>query len=95
MTDVQIRLKQVRQSRKYTQKEMANRLGISQQAYQQLEAGKTEDMRISTLVKLCDILNVSADWLLGIGETREIDFIAPSVKRAAKKEYIKQAIAKK
>lgn len=66
MTNVQIRLKEVRKDRGYTQKDVACFLGISQQAYQQIEAGRTEDMRISTLRKLCFFLDVSADYLLDI-----------------------------
>ena len=66
MTNVQMKLKEIRKERGYTQKEMAVFLGISQQAYQQIEAGRTEDMRISTLRKLCFLLQVSADELLEI-----------------------------
>ena len=66
MTNVQIKLKEIRKNRGYTQKEVASFLGISQQAYQKLEAGRTEDMRISTLRKLCFLLDVSADYLLDI-----------------------------
>ena len=66
MTIEQIRIKQKRIDLKRTQKEMADMLGISQQAYQQLETGRTTDMRISTLKRLCTIFNVSSDWLLGL-----------------------------
>ncbi len=68
MTIEQIRIKEKRAEIKKTQKEMADTLGISQQAYQQLETGRTADMRISTLKKLCKIFNVSADWLLGLAD---------------------------
>lgn len=66
MTIEQIRIKQKRIELKRTQKEMADMLGISQQAYQQLETGRTTDMRISTLKRLCSIFSVSSDWLLGL-----------------------------
>lgn len=66
MENVQNRLKQARLNAKLTQQEMATRLGVSQQAYQKIEIGRTADMRISTLYKLCQILNVSADWLIGL-----------------------------
>lgn len=66
MENVQIRLKQARLNAKLTQQEMADRLGVSQQAYQKIEIGRTSDMRISTLFKLCQILNVSSDWLIGL-----------------------------
>lgn len=66
MENVQIRLKQARLNARLTQQEMADRLGVSQQAYQKIEVGRTSDMRISTLFKLCQILNVSSDWLIGL-----------------------------
>lgn len=66
MTNVQIRIKEARKQQGLTQREVAAFLGITQQAYQKLEAGKTEDMRISTLRKLCFYLDVSADYLLDI-----------------------------
>lgn len=66
MENVQIRLKQARINARLTQQEMADRLGVSQQAYQKIEVGRTSDMRISTLFKLCQILNVSSDWLIGL-----------------------------
>lgn len=60
------RIKAARQKRKLSQKQMAELLQISQPGYQQLESGKYPDMKISTLTKLCEILQVSADWILGI-----------------------------
>lgn len=68
MTIEQIRLKQARQERGFTQLQVAQMLEITQQAYQKLETGKTTDMRISTVKRLCTCLNISADWLLGLTE---------------------------
>ena len=65
------RIKAARQQRKLSQKQMAELLEISQPGYQQLESGKYPDMKISTLVKLCEILKVSADWVLGLRPTAE------------------------
>lgn len=66
MTIEQERIKKRRKELKLTQKEVADRLGISQQAYQQLESGRTTDMRTSTLRRLCVILKASADYMLGL-----------------------------
>ena len=66
MENVQARLKQARVNAGLTQLEMALRLEVTQQAYQKIESGKTVDMRISTLIKLCKILNITPNWLLGI-----------------------------
>lgn len=68
MTIEQIRLKETRERKQMTQSEVANILGITQQAYQKLETGKTADMRISTVKKICKIFDISADWLLGLKE---------------------------
>lgn len=59
------RIRLARNTRKISQKQMAEFLEISQPGYQQMESGKYPDMKVSTLIKLCDILDVSADWLLG------------------------------
>lgn len=68
MTIEQIRLKETRVRKEMTQEQVAQALGISQQAYQKLETGKTTDMRISTVKKICALFNISADWLLGLKE---------------------------
>lgn len=68
MTIEQIRLKETRVQKEMTQEQVAQALGVSQQAYQKLETGKTTDMRISTVKKICALFNISADWLLGLRE---------------------------
>lgn len=60
------RIREARNARGFSQKEMAEKLGISQPGYQQIESGKYPDMKISTLTQICDILGESADWLLDI-----------------------------
>lgn len=71
MNDIQIRLKMSRKQMGFTQKEIAEMLGITQQTYQQIEAGSTKDMRVSTLTQLCKILQITSDWLLGIDRGEE------------------------
>lgn len=66
MTIEQIRIKERRKALKLTQKDVANMLGISQPAYQQIENGRTTDMRISTLKKLCEVLKTTPNFLLNI-----------------------------
>lgn len=46
------------------QKDLANRLGISQQYYSEYEKGKRE-LPIRHLIELCKYYNVSADYILG------------------------------
>lgn len=78
MNNIQKKLKNTRKEKGYTQQGIANLLGISQQAYQQVESGRTEDMRVSTLIKLCEILEISSDWLLGIKKPKLITEFDPS-----------------
>ena len=59
------RLKAIRMESGLTQKEVYEQLGLSQNGYASYEQGRTEP-NIATLVKLCHIFDVSADYLLGL-----------------------------
>lgn len=48
----------------YTQKEVADKIGMLQQAYGRYEIGKNMPPA-SVIIKLADIFNVSTDYLLG------------------------------
>ncbi len=54
--------------------EISEKLGMKQATYQKLESGTTSDMRISTLIHICETLDVSADWLLGLKERKQPHF---------------------
>lgn len=68
MENRKLKLKELRETRKMTQSEIASLLGMAQQTYQKIESGKAENIRISTLKHICKTLNVSSDWLLGLTE---------------------------
>lgn len=57
-------LKQLRQSRKMTQQDVAQFLGVDRSTYVKYERG-TSDPPTATLVRLADYFNVSVDFLLG------------------------------
>lgn len=59
------RLKSARISKNYTQKDMAERLGTTQGAYQKWESGGREP-NFEKLIKLAEVFNVSVDKLLGV-----------------------------
>lgn len=59
------RIKEARKAKGLTQTEAANKIGVIQQAWQRLESGKL-DPRMSTIVSICKVLDISADWLLGL-----------------------------
>ena len=52
-----------------TQKTMALKLGIKQQQYARYEKG-INVMPVTYLPKICKILNVSADYILGLSNIR-------------------------
>lgn len=64
------RLKNERILQNLTQEDMANKLGITRQAYGNYEAGK-RDVDSQTLVKLSSILNISVDYLLGLSNLKK------------------------
>ena len=54
----------------YTQKQIAQQLGISQNTYSQYEIGVL-NYPVDALIKLADIYNVSVDYLLGRTNVKE------------------------
>ena len=66
---MKIRIKDIREDKDLTQKEIAQILGIQQNSYSQIENG-TNNIQIDHLVKLANFYNTSTDYLLGL--TNEI-----------------------
>ena len=66
------RLKWIRDCKNITQKEIADYLGIKQQQYARYEKG-INIMPVTYLPKICEYLNVSADYILGLSEEKEIN----------------------
>lgn len=58
------RLKNVRVSKKMTQKQMAKMFDITERAYQNYEIGKSSP-NVALLLSIADYLDVSVDYLLG------------------------------
>lgn len=64
------RIAWIRDCRSISQKEMAERIGIKQQQYARYEKG-VNVMPIIYLKPICEILNVSADYIIGLTEKPE------------------------
>ena len=64
MSDFKNNLIELRKLNKMTQRDVADRLGISQPSYIRYENGKSEPT-IENLVKLADLFDVSLDYLCG------------------------------
>lgn len=63
MKNVAKKIKDLRKSKKITQKEMAKLLEIGRSAYEKIENGKNEVLS-RHIVKISEIFSVSTDWLL-------------------------------
>lgn len=57
------RLQQTRKARKYTQATLAEKMKMSPKNLSSIERGAT-GISISTLISICEILNISADYIL-------------------------------
>lgn len=60
-----MKIKEIREDRDLTQKEIANILNCKQNTYQQYESGKRQ-LPMQALIKLCLYYNLSADYILGL-----------------------------
>ncbi len=59
------RIRDLREDADLTQKELADKLGMSQTGYSKYETGEN-DIPTAILIKLSEIYNVSIDYMLGI-----------------------------
>lgn len=64
MSKLEERLKSLREESKYSQREVAEKLGISTSAYGYYEQGKTTP-DTEMLLKLANLFQVTTDYLLG------------------------------
>ena len=64
------RLKDLREDNDLLQKDLAQKLGISQQYYSQYELGNYT-MPIELLIKLAKEYNVSLDYLVGLSDKKK------------------------
>lgn len=64
-------LRAQRERRGYTQKEMAELIGVAKSTYSLYESGNREP-NVMTIKKIADVLTVSADCLLGLEEPTTI-----------------------
>jgi transcriptional regulator with XRE-family HTH domain len=64
------RLKAALNSRHMMQKELAEKIGVNEMAISRYIHG-SRIVSVSILIDICKALNVSADYLLGLGEVTE------------------------
>ncbi len=63
------RIRELRQDNNWTQTYVAKKLGVAQTTYSQYELYK-RPMPIECLVLLCKLYHVSADYILGLSNTK-------------------------
>ena len=63
------RLKEIRQSQKLTQKQVAAALNITERQYQRYEGGE-QTTTLENLIALADYFGVSLDYLVGRSDKR-------------------------
>lgn len=64
MADIKTRLRELRKQSNYSQQDLADMIGVTKQTISQYERGVREP-DFDNLLALCDVFNVSADYLLG------------------------------
>lgn len=70
------RLKEAREQLDMKQKEVQDKVGVNNRTLSGYENGKAEP-DFNTLIKLSDLYNVSADWLLG-REDKHVPTVKPA-----------------
>lgn len=86
------RIRELREARGLTQETFAERAGLTYKHYQQVEAGRKSDVRLSTLIKmaeglglkLCELVDFDAEPLAVAEDPGEHGFHATPRKRARK-----------
>lgn len=61
------KLKEYREQKHLTQNQIAELLQMPQSNYSRLESGG-QDIKFTMIMHICNTLNISADWLLGLKE---------------------------
>ena len=67
LTDIQLRLRECIRRSGITQKELANKIGVSAQTVSKYMKADVFPA-LDTFAKLCSALDVSANYVLGLGE---------------------------
>ena len=68
--DYRIRIKNLREDKDLTQKDVAKVINKSQQGYSHIEEGRAE-LKIDDLIKLCKFYGVSADYMIGMTDDKQ------------------------
>ena len=67
--DYRVRMRNLREDRDLTQREVGAVINKSQQGYSHIEDGRAE-LKIDDLIKLCRFYGVSADYFIGMSDNK-------------------------
>lgn len=82
------RVQQARKAKRYTQAELAEMINMSSKNVSQLERGMT-GISVSTLISICKVLDVSADYILfGIENKSQNNAVSIMLSELSEKEQI-------
>lgn len=70
MANYRERIKSLREDSDLTQAQLGKLLNKSQQGYSHIESGRAE-LKIDDLIKLCEFYNLSADYIIGLTNTKK------------------------
>lgn len=68
--DIARRITELREEHDWKKTELARRLGISHSQVSRIESGETETLSSDILIRLAEVFDVSADYLLGLTDMR-------------------------
>ena len=68
--EIGMRITQLREERDWKKTELARRLGISHSQVSRIENGETGTLSSDILIRLAEVFDVSADYLLGLTDVR-------------------------
>ena len=68
--EIGMRITQLREERDWKKTELARRLGISHSQVSRIESGETGTLSSDILIRLAEVFDVSADYLLGLTDVR-------------------------
>ncbi len=96
LKEIGLRIHEHRKALALTQEELAERMEVSIQMISNLELGK-KAIRPENLVKLCDVLNVSADYILRgkRAEWEAVGFMKEYIKLSADSQQLLEQLARK
>ncbi|MFI3165921.1 MAG: helix-turn-helix domain-containing protein [Bacillota bacterium] len=82
------RIRVARNEQKFTREKLAEKINVSPRFLAEVESGKV-GVSIVTLQNICNTLDVSSDYLLGLNDTKaeQIDILLKQLLKVEKKYY--------